>query len=102
MLYSVWDADAKVYNYFESSLATSKTPNNVTDLGATIESAIGTLPPGAKAVGSGPLARGKIVNATGFVGLAGFDAMDSPMKTAVLLGIAGLIYLVTRGKKRSA
>lgn len=92
MIYSVWNIGAQRYDYFEAPAksATHAGPPPVkssSSLGATPDQAAWRLPAGAKHVGSGELARGRIASLGGSDG-GGFD-----LKQSFVYGVIGyLLY----------
>lgn len=80
MIYSVFRADRKVYDYYEDSRTDARAPvathvRKVSPLGATAEAASWRLPLGARKIGSGPTPRGMVA----VDGVATALAGDSPI-----------------------
>jgi hypothetical protein len=93
MIYSVWDNGARRYDYYEGGKATATHAGappraSSSSLGATPEQAAWPLPPGARRVGSGDLARGRVAS------LDGNDGGGVDIKMAVIYGAIG--YLLWR------
>ena len=99
MIYSVYNYDTKLYDYFEgpgpSGTHAGAPPVSLgrSSLGATVEQAAWKVPGSAKKVGSGPMPRGRVA-AVGGIALGGFE-LDG--KTAAVVALCGVAYLV--GKK---
>lgn len=88
-MYSVWNRAARRYDYYQTSEtgpthAPAPTHVRSRGLGATPEEAAWPLPAGAKLVGHGERARGRLARAGG--GLALGDSSSS----GVLIGLAAL------------
>ncbi len=95
MIYSVWSPTRRSYDYYETPEPTpTHTPARGTipsssKLGATPEQAAWRLPMGARRVGSGPTARGRIAQ-------TGMGAVEIP-RTALVIG--GLVAAAWLGRK---
>lgn len=102
MIYSVYNIETKLYDYFEGAGPTGThagTPPivNSHDLGATVESAGWRLPMGARRVGNGPLPRGRVASGGGGGALGEFTA--SPVGLAIVGLVAYLAWNHTRRRK---
>lgn len=68
MIYSVWNRARGTFDYYQTSeVAPTHAPTaahvqTVHGLGATPDEAAWQLPPGARRIGSGPVARGRIAS----------------------------------------
>lgn len=98
MIYSVYNYDARAYDYYEGSgpggthVGTPKIPPPKSELGASPEQAAWALPPGARKVGRGDLPRGSIA------ALAGDPETSGP--SAVQLGVYAVIaYVIWRATR---
>jgi hypothetical protein len=91
MTYSVWNQGANRYDYYEAGGArreyNEETPKHLRHarLGASPEQAAWPLPAGARRVGSGSIARGRIASRA----LGAFD--DTSLTKIVLLGLAAFL-----------
>ncbi len=103
MRYSCFDAAAGDYRYFadssrlpiNSDLPVPKLPRPAGKVGAPAREAARPLPPGAREVGRGARAQGIVVRCAGG-GLGGWwGELEPSGKRNVLLGIVGVIGLVT-------
>lgn len=80
MLYSVWSPSAKRYTYFETKEGHRDDPPKPRGGGSRMGAAPGQLgyglPPGARRIGEGPLARGVVVHPSpgGGLGLGFFES----------------------------
>lgn len=107
MIYSVWNQAALVYNYYEGPAAADKanapTPRHLheTKLGMTVAQASWPLPAGARLVGSGAVARGRVASAPG-AALSGFFDPIGMLGTIItspllMVGVAvGVGYIIWR------
>jgi hypothetical protein len=91
MIFSVFNVDRKVYDYFEGqgpSGTHAGTPpiRAHADIGATPDQAAWIVPVGARKVGSGELPKGRIATFNGGGALGDFSSGG-----AVKLGVVGLI-----------
>lgn len=94
MIYSVFDAKAKKYDYFEgpgriNSVAHFRKPQGAPVAGTFLPSALAvTLPSGTKRVGEGPNAKGVIAKRGGLVaGLLTSETAPSAAWAGVFLGL---------------
>jgi hypothetical protein len=96
MIYSVWNQNARAYDYYESSGAvpiSSPSPRHLKStetLGIPPEKAGWPLPPSARLVGRGQVAKGVIALDTPPDGLGGIGT--TPASPLLLAGIAGALY----------
>lgn len=107
MKYSVWNVGTAAFDYYETpEVATSSnTPKpghlKPRTLGATVEQACWPLPPGAKLIGSGEVAIGKI--AIHPSAALGATPSDGSLAKGLLLAVAGALavkVLLPRGRRR--
>lgn len=102
MIYSVYDYDRKVYDYYQGSgpkgtHATSPPKTyGKSALGATPEQAAWKLPADAVKVGTGAMPKGRIASSSAGMGLGGVD-LETGAKLAAALGIA---YLAWKAAKK--
>lgn len=102
MIYSVYDYDRKVYDYFDgpgpSGTHAGRPPiRKHKALGATPEQASWIVPMSARKVGSGPLPRGRIATMPG--GAAMGDVLESTPAKLGALGVLGYVaYKLFGGK----
>lgn len=93
MMYSVWNASKRAYDYYETSQPgpTHAPPaahvSMVGGLGATPDEAAWRLPTGARKVGSGATARGRI---------ASLGSLETTRDTLVIGAILVAGYLIGR------
>lgn len=92
MIYSLWDPALRAYRYFETSEPEDShaRPAHLRPdrLGLAPEQAGWPLPPGARPVGSGALAKGR---------LAGLAGMPTPVPWTALAAVAALAWLALKG-----
>ncbi len=119
MIFSVWNQAARRYDYFETPGApptvNADAPKHLkpSKLGLTTVQASWPLPMGARRVGAGTQARGKIAHPRGGGGLGSvsdsiFGAVSSPFGFVIALGLgyaAWRIYKIdtdklARGRRR--
>lgn len=107
VIYSVYNYGTHGYDYFETvsdNVTHAPVPPKAKDpssLGATADQAAWPLPSGARKVGSGPVARGRIASSARSVGLGGVgDLMDFNALDVVVAGVA--LWLMLKPKKRSS
>lgn len=96
MIYSVWNTGARRYDYYEahakpSTHAGAPPASSSSSLGATPDQAAWRLPAGARLVGSGDLARGRVAS------LGGSDGFQLDLKQSFVYGVIG--YLLWRAFK---
>ena len=102
MVYSVYDYDRKVYDYYQGSgpkgTHASSPPKTYgkSALGATPEQAAWKLPPDAVKVGTGMMPKGRIASSSSGLGLGEYD-LATGAKLAAALGIA---YLAWKAAKK--
>lgn len=95
MLYSVWNQGAGGFDYYEAPGVEGKVnvpkPTHLRSrtLGSTPTQAAWPLPAGARKVGSGEVARGRVAAIGGGLSLSGVE--DSSMLTIGLLLLSGLL-----------
>lgn len=112
MMYSAWNQAKRAYDYYEAGgpepTANVEKPGHLVSrtLGSTIDQAAWPIPAGARLVGSGEHAIGRVgvpaaVSARAALGSIAFDAPPI-VKVGLLLGAAGLAYkyLLPRKLKR--
>lgn len=104
MIYSVWNQGRGVYDYFQTpdlqDGANAPKPGHLRErqLGLTPDQAAWPLPAGAKKIGSGEFARGRVASPTGGQGL-GFFGIDNLFDARVVgFGIAA--FLLWRAHKK--
>lgn len=106
MIFSVWNAPARAYDYYDSpgtpaSLSGPETPSHLRKrpaLGIAPSSAAWPLPSDARMVGRGPYARGAVATSAAARGAMGDTAGDgSGMILAAGLGVAA--WLLWKGSK---
>jgi hypothetical protein len=110
MLYSVMNTKSRQYDYYETGEAESSwhappapRARAATALGAVPEDAAWPLPSGARRVGSGEMARGRIATRRGTpIGMPGLGAIEPALEVAATAAamIAGLALLVKIGGSR--
>lgn len=95
MMYSVWNQGLGAYDYFEDSsrqeVLNTPAPTHIRSrtMGTAVQAAAWPLPVGAKKVGSGPQAIGRVASRRSAPGLG--DVVDEPvLKAGLLLGAAYL------------
>lgn len=95
MMYSVWDHRAKRYDYYEADGATGThagtppSPLMASHLGMTPEQCAWRLPAGARKVGSGTVARGRVAATVG-IAMGDFDLPSWTVPVAI--GAAALYF----------
>jgi hypothetical protein len=96
MTYSVWNQGAGLFDYYETAKAQREVnvepPGHLRggrQLGATPEEAAWPLPAGAKRIGQGSLARGRIAGAGG--GALGAFALDPGLLKLGMLGLSAFL-----------
>lgn len=97
MRYSVWNYRARKYDYYDTPelqesthVGAPPTPLLRSPMGATPDQAAWKLPVGARKIGSGASAQGKIAS-------LGDDGTSLP-SAPVLAGVGLLAYLLIKGK----
>lgn len=92
--YSVWDHKRKAYDYYESALGatgthagTPPTPLFTSQLGMSPEEGAWRVPAGARKVGSGTVARGRVATLGGVE-----DFGVPPMVIPIALGLAAWYF----------
>lgn len=105
MIYSVWNQGRGLYDYFQTSevqdVANAPRPTHLrsTKLGLTPTQAAWPLPAGAKRIGSGEFARGRVASTGGGqTGLGDFGVVGFLLDSRVVAVVVG--YLLYR-KMRS-
>jgi hypothetical protein len=94
MIYSVYDHDRKVYDYYEGQgprgthATAPPVPLSQGQLGATSSQAAWKVPPGSRKIGSGDLPRGRIA-AMG--GLGDIMIGDNSLARIAVFGVLGYI-----------
>jgi len=79
MIYSVWDQSKRAYDYYKTknghNKVNSPAPKHIPSqkLGTTIPAAAWPLPAGAKHIGSGDTAKGRVAQRRGLGGLGAFE-----------------------------
>lgn len=108
MIYSVWNQGRRAYDYFEDDRleksANVPPPAHLTNraLGSTVEQASWPLPAGARPIGSGLHAVGRVAIAGGRAALG--DLAEPGLVKAGLLLLAGALlikFAVPRKRRRS-
>lgn len=95
MIYSVYNYKTRTYDYFEGTGATGShagtppSPLLSNELGMTPEQASWKLPAGARKVGSGPVARGRIAQTAG---IAMGDISLPSLAVPLAIGAAALYF----------
>jgi hypothetical protein len=100
MRYSVWNQSTGLFDYFEGGREQDKLnapkPGHIgpRNLGSTIDQAAWPLPAGARKIGSGAVAVGRVARSGGSSGMSGLgDIFDSPTKIAIF---AAFMYVAWR------
>jgi hypothetical protein len=104
MIYSVWNQGRGLYDYFQDAVvqegANAPKPAHLKSrqLGLTPDQAAWPLPAGAKKIGSGEFARGRVASPTGgqSLGLFGIESVFDIR--AIALGVAA--WFLWRAHKR--
>lgn len=97
MIYSVWNQAARQYDYYETNTvqkgANTPAPSHIRakPLGATIDQAAWPLPAGARKVGSGEFAKGRIGSRGSSALSLGAFTMDQNTFAMVGLGLAAFL-----------
>lgn len=106
MIYSVWNQGNSAYDYYEDDVKQASlnapTPKHLSNrtLGSTVDQAGWPLPAGARLVGSGPSAVGKVASRTSGRALGAVDLGSPTTKAALLVVSAVLIYkYVVKGRR---
>ncbi len=100
MIYSVWNQPDRRFDYYESDdrdpSANVEPPGHLRarTLGSTPDQAAWPLPPGARRVGHGAWARGRVASIASRP-LGAFETLSSPLAKTALLVAAG--YVAWRG-----
>jgi hypothetical protein len=101
MIYSVWDAGSRSYDYFQTAAATPTAPPEPTHLrskalGLAPEDAAWPLPADAQWIGRGAQAKGKVASRRSGGALGDFASGNAlPM-----VGLALAAYLLWRSQRR--
>lgn len=101
MIYSVYDHNRRVYDYYEGDgprgthAGAPPAPLFTSDIGATVEQAAWKVPPGSRKIGSGDLPKGRIA-AMG--GIGDISIGGKSLSTIAVYG--GLAYVLWRSLKR--
>lgn len=94
MIWSVWDHTRKAYDYYQSAngatgthAGTPPAPMLSPEMGMAPEESAWRVPPGARKIGSGVVARGRVAT------LGGVDSIGLPSYAVPLgLGLAALYF----------
>ncbi len=97
--YSVWSYPLRAYEYYEAPFdgrIHSGTPPKAgsESMGATPEQAAWKLPLGARKIGQGKVAKGKIAS------MGDAPGATNPLNWPMIAGAAVLVYFVTKGRRR--
>lgn len=103
MIYSVWNQAAGHYDHYEDNApddrANAPAPRHLgrsDTLGLTPEEAAWPLPLGARKVGSGPTAMGRIARLRGTSTASSLSGFEVPVPLLALAAIWGLTFFVWR------
>lgn len=106
MRYSVWNQRAGMFDYYEGGVEQDKlnTPKpshiGARNLGSTIDQAAWPLPAGARKIGAGPVAVGRVASrSSGGAGLG--DIFESPQRIAILAAFLYVAWRFDKARRRS-
>jgi len=103
VIYSVWNQAARLYDHYEDGApderANAAAPRHLgraDTLGFTPDEAAWPLPFGARKIGSGPTAVGRVARRRGAGAVPALSGFEVPMPLVALAAIWGLTYFVWR------
>lgn len=99
MLYSVWNPTAKRYDYYQTSTAQAATHATAppkalfaNELGASPDQGAWSLPMGAKLIGSGELARGRVASKGGVLAMGDLPVPQLGTASWILIGLGAYLW----------
>lgn len=104
MVYSVWNQSKKAYDYYKAgkplNRVNASAPKHIpnTKLGATLTQASWPLPAGARYLGSGEIAKGRIAMKKGFAGLGATEGGPGAVFWLPFI-VFGAIYLYAQSRE---